>query len=157
MYMCEKILAQTLDVYREPLYIQIMNQKLSGAIKALTQKWQVEEKIKTAYDVGCGLCEDFFYELIGDMPEAMAYYLEIGGFDDGEDGEYLWDVCPERFSDDPNPPKMAFECGTHILFYCDGLYYDAECPEGVMNIVDVPLVKSWYAEALEDMGETRPS
>lgn len=98
------------------------------------------------YQINNGWCDEFCRELEDLFKDGRG--LEIANFTDyhktgsndtwarNEDGEYLinfWGKCNTSLS------PTLFEY--HIWFYFNGKHYDAECPEGVENFMELPIFK----------------
>jgi hypothetical protein len=123
--------------------------QLTEAIKALAAKWIAEGEAPSAYEINNGLCEDFAQAVIGQFGGETDGLSMYWGDELSADGEgYEWDV--ELLSEHYPASKPTHgldwadirgDIPNHAWIILDGRHYDAECPEGVDNLFELPLVR----------------
>jgi hypothetical protein len=153
--------------------------KLTAAIQQTVQQWIDKGLTKHPKDINCGMaqggcCDDFVsdvYETLGGQDVA---YDEMGlselgidnlmipdeDFTEGRpfDRELLAEHWPNvqptqglTWDDlDQLSEDAGFFTGTHVWITVGGRHYDAECPEGVDNLFELPfferVIESWNAD-----------
>ena len=95
-------------------------------IQKLLDKYKIECGLEP-FDINCGKCEEFAQDL-----------LDVFG-----KGEL---VCTESYVDyisyEENEPSVEPETRNfpgHVWIFFDDKHYDAECPEGVENFMNLPI------------------
>lgn len=87
-------------------------------------------------------------------PETGFSYEDGGPFDRALLAEHWPGVVPPEGMDWDSLDRLSedagFSAGTHVFLYSDGLFYDAEAPDGVASFFDLPffgrVIESWKAE-----------
>lgn len=129
-------------------------QELTVAIRAKTAELIADGHSRNEFLINSGLCDTLAEEVVdsfgGDQDEFFAVwgdgFTAVGpdGFADCQ----TWDVnLLSRVSPGTHPPHgLTWEdLHGHIPNHCwivlQGRHYDAECPEGVDNLFDIPLCR----------------
>jgi hypothetical protein len=106
-----------------------------------------------AYEINCGLCEEFamsVIEKLGGYRDGLYEldFMNLMGSDDDPDDEYFDTAWLEK-SGYTLPDGVTVKAlnryediggWSHVFIYCDGKYYDAECLQGVDTPFALPLV-----------------
>lgn len=145
--------ACAISLYFEWLDQVVPDKNISQVIRELVREYCDPDgndfSVKTAYDINCGLCEDF----AGDVIRRMGGYtdslfemdfMNLAGSDEDPSSDEF-DEGWLRKNGYELPDGVSAEAlnqmgPAHIFVYCDGRYYDAECPEGVDTPFALPLI-----------------
>jgi len=105
--------------------------KISEIITNLIEKWR-KEIGSTCKDINHGNCTEFANDLSDELKKIGIEHkvLYVGDFDDESDVlKYTKKM----------PPNLSWFYNTyHSWIYVDGKHYDAEAPEGVDDMFDLP-------------------
>lgn len=117
------------------------------AIKSLlsSKPW----KSKTPYKINDGYCDEFAQAVIGIVGDG-AQDVEMANFTTNNDDDPVFDVkMLKRYWPKCVPPKgytwaslNALQLGGHVWITDNKKHYDAECPQGVENMFDLPFWKA---------------
>lgn len=134
---------------------------LPRAIRALREEYLASGKASTLWAINDGLCSDFARDIEERLGAGFDGYcaVENGNFMTGADGDStgddVWDAAvlasngglPREWT---LPQLNKIDFGTHVwLMTTDGkLHFDAECPEGVECLFDLPLFKRYLLESV---------
>ena len=104
--------------------------RITQAIKVIVAQYlENKSEITDPYDINCGYCEDFGIEV-----------LQLAGFDpycvQPQLANLVW---IEDLKDTPDPDASH---AVIMLEWFDGqhMYFDSECPEGVVDAAKIPAV-----------------
>jgi hypothetical protein len=131
-----------------------MNQ-ISKVILELREQYLAYDLIRTYKDINCGECVDFAEEVECRFSNCMSlsndhFIIEREG-SDGWDGDET-DQWDEKWLAEYNSlppggvtvPELTKKIkGYHCWIYCDNKHYDAECPEGVENLFELPFFQRY--------------
>lgn len=139
-------------------------------IRELVAHFQDEGEVTSAYEINCGYCDLFAERLLTALarltpvPRAGEIFVDdlLQRTEEGEDAEPMFDregvrswhpgaVPPEGLDWDDMDRIAAlynFAGGTHVWVEIDDRHYDAECPEGVDNLFDLPFFKRKFEHFL---------
>lgn len=132
---------------------------INDAIKKLRDQYVNNQKVDSYFEINNGLCEDFCLDVITMMGGATdhLYDVETGNFmDDGSFDvgllETHWQVTlPEGLTwGDINASIMVG--AHHVWAVYNNRHYDAECPEGVDSLFDLPIFKRYIVFCLREKG-----
>ena len=146
--------------------VQVVTMNISDSIRQVRDEFIRQGSAPSYYEINNGLCEDLALE-------AMAR-ATIGK-------EYLMDVQLENFMDDQNesfdfellathwnfslPKNVTKEMlnndigfGGHVFVgdHQSKRFYDAECPDGVSNFLDLPIFRRCIVSHLRSIGIHAP-
>jgi hypothetical protein len=133
--------------------------QLTQAIEAMVRTYLSDGRAASAYELNDGHCEDFATEVadaLGGESERLegtwADNLTVDG------AGYAWDVgliegtwpaCRPTHGLDWDDAAAGIPA--HSWLVLDGRHYDAECPEGVDNLFELPLIR----RIMERLADTR--
>jgi len=125
------------------------HEQLMEAIIDLRERWIADGEAPSAYEINNGLCEDFAQAVVDRFGGETDGLQIIWGDNLSVDGEgYEWDVDLLREHWAGSAPTHGLDWAdirgdipAHAWIVLDGRHYDAECPEGVDNLFELPLVR----------------
>lgn len=152
----------------------ILTTEIKNVINELIQSGEIGKPsdINTSQHASL-TCEDFANTVISRLPIELRDSVEVIGIDNfimhDEDGviegskfntEWIaskWPtVLPPRWFGWEGMNNLSnvacFNAGTHIWIYAEGVHYDSECCEGVINPLELPFLK----RAIMDFAKMRP-
>lgn len=115
----------------------------SSVIKRLVKSY-IADGAESAYDINNGQCVEFADDACGilDPNNEDDNIHPLSGFDFDPEDNARWDEKALLKFNTPVPPGIdleTFDYGSHDWLYCHGKHYDAECPQGVTSVFDIPL------------------
>ena len=150
-----------------------------GAVRELRERMVADGAASSFMEINAGLCGDFATELLGMLASQAGLSLgdflgawvhgvtdfvkvdpgtgfacDSGGpFDRDLIGHHWKGVVPPEGLDWDDLDRLSsdagFTAGTHVFLYADGLFYDAEAPDGVASFFDLPfferVIGGWKA------------
>ncbi len=144
---------------------------LSQAVHDLGTQWVAEGQAPSLADINRGLCIAFAKAVAQHLEDqgwdtSQLFDVELANFlalDQDSDGGMLdqallakhWPaVQPTQGLTWEHLEQLAFDAnwsvGTHIWLLLDGKHYDAQCPEGVSNFLELPFfaegIREWSIE-----------
>jgi hypothetical protein len=111
-------------------------------IPRLVEFFQSEYNIQPE-EINCGECNSFAEHLLN-----LGYGGDI--LSDAHFYDCFGDTAPDELLDPTivNSPKPvnfdAVGMPAHYWLYYNGKHYDSECPNGVINLFDLPIMKRFY-------------
>jgi hypothetical protein len=134
--------------------------ELSAAIASTVVEYLKRKHSPNVYEINNGFCEAFAYDVIHCFidQETTKFYsvwadelTEVG--EDGFAASEAWDVpLINRLLPNSHPThgltweEAALEIPSHCWLVLNGRSYDAECPQGVDNFFELPLIARGMAE-----------
>ncbi|MCA1064759.1 hypothetical protein QTG56_24445 (plasmid) [Rossellomorea sp. AcN35-11] len=128
---------------------------ISVSIYQLREEYIESGRAKTYQEINCGDCVDFAEEIEFRHSSSISlsndhFILETEG-SDGWDGDETdqWDevwlseynsLPPEKITVPELTEKIK---GYHCWIYFENKHYDAECPEGVENLFELPFFQRY--------------
>lgn len=117
--------------------------RITAAIRSLLEEWMAADKVKSAREVGSGLC----YEFCDKIEERLS---DLSGITRCET-EYWWKDAfiadidklkeagqfPDQWGVIPNI-EMVIGSATHAWISWNGLHFDATAPEGCKQFLQMP-------------------
>lgn len=135
---------------------------MSNIIFNLREEYLSKGLAKDFQEINCGQCVDFADEVESLCWEASSlsndHFILEREDSDGWNGDEQdkWDedwlkhygsLPPEPYTVKDLTDKIK---GYHCWIYFEGKHYDAECPEGVANMFDLPFFQRYLKEEEED-------
>lgn len=126
---------------------------LTALIRDYRKSFLANNGVESYYKINSGLCEEFAYEvherfehrhLVGVM-----YTEELLDEDDQLEFDRPGIVVPEGLS---RQEMAEVRLGGHCFLTMKGRWYDAECPEGVDNVLDLPIFRRPIVLTLRQKG-----
>jgi len=125
----------------------VSHEALRDAILTLRDRWIKEGEAPSAYEINNGLCEDFAQAVIAELGGESETLSMYWGDEFTLDG-YEWDAGLLARHWPGSVPTHGLDWGdlrgfvpVHAWIIFEGRHYDAECPEGVDNLFELPLVR----------------
>jgi hypothetical protein len=138
--------------------------ELVAAIEGMGRRYLAEGRAPSLYEINNGQCEDFASEVadaLGGERDGFEAFWADNLTVDGEGGEWdvalverLWPLCVPTH--DLSWDDVLTDIPAHYWLVLDGRHYDAECPEGVDNLFDLPLVRR-RVERIAEAREPAPA
>ncbi|MGF7535287.1 hypothetical protein AAGG74_16670 [Bacillus mexicanus] len=135
-----------------------MKQDITVLIRELRSEYIKNGLANNYEEINCGLCNDFAEEIeyrFNGTVEILSndHFVEeregLDGWNGDEQDKWVKKWLKVYDSMPPYPltvEKLTDEIrGYHCWVYSDGLHYDAECPEGVKNMFDLPFFQRYLA------------
>ncbi|WPS85670.1 hypothetical protein SMD22_01035 (plasmid) [Brevibacillus halotolerans] len=131
-----------------------MEDEIHGAINVTS----IVEKIRTAFlfehsldnfqEINCGWCDLFAQEVLFELKGLGFNEMdshEILMLENEEEDAGIIDekAVKERYSIEIPPTLINVQIGYHVWLTDDKKHYDAECPEGVSNMFDLPFFQRY--------------
>lgn len=115
----------------------------TSVIKRLVRSY-IADGAESAYDINNGMCVEFADEACSLLdPNGKDEQIHtLSGFDFDPEEKARWDEEALMKFNSPVPPDIdlgTFNYGSHDWLYCHGKHYDAECPQGVTSVFEIPL------------------
>lgn len=115
---------------------------LTALIKDYRQSFLTNNDVESYYKINSGLCEEFAYE-VHELFEhrhlvGVTYTEDILDEDDRLEWNRPGLALPEGLS---RQEMEDVRLGGHCFLTMQGKWYDAECPEGVENVLDLPIFR----------------
>lgn len=140
----------------------LTRQVIHDSIIKLRHSWVSSGTVSSIESINRGLCYSFAEELIFDILSAEEGYSLMNNnenfmyFENDSDEFGEWDVdklshagiCPPQGLSWKQISSIDF--GYHVWIFFDGMYYDAETPQGVRSFFDLPL----YREIIANYNES---
>lgn len=126
---------------------------LTALIREHRKRFLDNHDVESYYKVNCGLCEEFAYEVHEIF--AHRHLLEVTYTEEYLDEDDLldWDglaiAVPEGLS---REDMEGVRLGGHCFLKLQGRWYDAECPEGVDSVLDLPIFRRPIVLTLRQKG-----
>lgn len=124
--------------------------QLAGAIEELVKSYIEDGDAPNAFEINNGRCEDFSEEIVAhfvqeetdDFMTIDAANLSVEGFGDEWDVDLItrmWPSCQPTHG--LTWEDVLYEVPRHAWIVLHKRHYDAECPQGVDNFFDLPLLQ----------------
>lgn len=130
------------------------SEELTAAIAAHIKTYIEDGRAPNAYEINNGLCEDFAEEVVHHfVPRETDQFFTIWADNLTVDGDgEEWDIpLIEQHWAASKPTHgltwedVANEIPSHCWIILNGRHYDAECPQGVDNFFELPLLQKGMA------------
>ena len=137
-----------------------MSAIISAVIRQLRDEFIANGEAPSYYDINCGGCEDFAVEVVKRLGGSSDELFEIGAEElmhEGGDG-FDWKLLSNYWNikGHPDLSKKSLDdlgLGGHVWITHQKRHYDAECPDGVDNFLDLPLFKRAIISELRGRGK----
>lgn len=139
------------------------SQILTQAIKNKVAEYLQQGHAPNEFRINNGLCEDFAEEVVDELGGETDDFFTIWGIEltkvgsDGFADQQNWDrELVQRISPKSHPTHnltwddVDGDIPNHCWIVLNGRHYDAECPEGVDNLFDLPICRRTIREILID-------
>lgn len=132
-------------------------EKLTALIREHRTGFLVNYDVESYYKVNCGLCEEFAYEVherfehrhLAEVVYTEHYLDEMDNLD--------WDNLSIEVPEGLTRQEMELvRLGGHCFLEMQGRWYDAECPEGVDRLLDLPIFRRPVVLTLRRKGISTP-
>lgn len=115
---------------------------LTALIKDYRKSFLENNDVESYYKINSGLCEEFAYEVHERFEHrhllGVMYTEELLD----EDDQVEWNRPGIGLPDGLSRQEMEdVRLGGHCFLTMKGRWYDAECPEGVDNVLDLPIFR----------------
>lgn len=120
-----------------------IQKQVENAIRKLRDKYIIDGLVNCYKEINNGFCPEFAEEIVYDYLNGEAEIISTDDLmiDNNDDLSNIWDKELLKIKWNTElPPNISSEV-YHVWIYSNGKHYDAECPEGVNNIFDLPLFK----------------
>ncbi len=115
-------------------YTPMIHPELTDCIEKMRDQYLKRFKLVSYYYINSGLCEDFANDVTEKFPEADAIWPS----------EICDGGCPNHDWEYDGELRLVGQCsydGHCVIQYVEGgkaYYFDAECPEGVEDVREIP-------------------
>lgn len=133
--------------------------KLPGTIRALRDEYVASGRTPNFWVINDGLCDEFARDVEDRLKGDFEGYNSVAngnfmmGADGDPDGDDVWDPkVLAAFGGTPRDWTIAqlngISFGGHVWLTDGVLHFDAECPEGVSCLFDLPIFKRYITDSV---------
>jgi len=141
----------------------LASRHVSECVRALRTEYLTDGLAPSYFEINNGLCEDFAEEVVrrlGAEHGAVPSLFSLGGeqlwkTDDSEDWDDAllsgyWRISPPEHFTWAMLNEVGF--GGHVWVTFERRHYDAECPDGVDSLFELPLFRRYIVCYLRERG-----